>query len=720
MPTPQSLQQFGASVKAKHPEYADLDDASVGQKVLAKFPQYSDMVDPSTIPGSKTYAPPMAAHPAVDMQAPSIPQYLQGDFDSNTRTGPQDTLPQRVLKRATAAAGSPLVHPVRTAQGVGGMLKAGADSVALAGSGGMDPDAASAVANSPAGATVGDYAQTYREGGIPAVLANATGDLAGGALTGEALKGGVPLALDAGADALNATGRAAKGAGALVSRVTAGMAPAEDSLGADAGRALSQNRIVGGSPRSLASKVSARIGPAAEARDAILARSSAPPTDISTAVTDPFDDISAIKTDPKTGAVRPNGMAKMNTMRRAISSVQDPETGAITSTPKDPNLTPAQMGSLQRNVYQLTDYADPEGDLANQYTKGVGAALKDRINQAAPEASTMTDSLHDLLGAGEQLKARIGGPPSVADFSPGKLAGSLFTRAKTFGGTAAGAGLDVAGSGMQRAAGFMRDLTSGGSPVAPASPAPLFNKGPRPGLPADVPANAEFQEGPLPPAGTQDFQRSPTAHTPPTPPVRQGLPQSAGPDGATQGMPVGNLHPGAPDPNSARMRVLPSTSRPTSQQVISDQPGYVPPVGTRRIIAGPDGTLSPEPIPLGAGGQPAGLLESRTGPRAPSARASLLSRLKGDMEVGSAQQRAADGASVNASRAKLAAVPVGSAPDAPAPATASPQPPSRLPDPGDVDGWEALVDKDMARYNPRTHQYDYTGPTRSLKQRTAR
>ena len=45
MPNKQTLQQFGASIKAKYPEYKDMDDAAVGKAVIAKYPQYNDMVN---------------------------------------------------------------------------------------------------------------------------------------------------------------------------------------------------------------------------------------------------------------------------------------------------------------------------------------------------------------------------------------------------------------------------------------------------------------------------------------------------------------------------------------------------------------------------------------------------------------------------------------------------------------------------------------------------
>lgn len=40
-----TIEEFGQTVKAKHPQYNDLPDADLGQKMLAKYPQYKDMVD---------------------------------------------------------------------------------------------------------------------------------------------------------------------------------------------------------------------------------------------------------------------------------------------------------------------------------------------------------------------------------------------------------------------------------------------------------------------------------------------------------------------------------------------------------------------------------------------------------------------------------------------------------------------------------------------------
>lgn len=81
MPT-QTLQQFGQTIKAKHPEYADLSDEAVGQKVLDKYPQYRDMVSnaplprPAGLPAGMDLPGAPTPKPMVDMNnAPASAQH---------------------------------------------------------------------------------------------------------------------------------------------------------------------------------------------------------------------------------------------------------------------------------------------------------------------------------------------------------------------------------------------------------------------------------------------------------------------------------------------------------------------------------------------------------------------------------------------------------------------------------------------------------------------
>ena len=39
-----SLSEFGDTIKAKYPQYSDIDSAELGKKMLEKYPQYADKV----------------------------------------------------------------------------------------------------------------------------------------------------------------------------------------------------------------------------------------------------------------------------------------------------------------------------------------------------------------------------------------------------------------------------------------------------------------------------------------------------------------------------------------------------------------------------------------------------------------------------------------------------------------------------------------------------
>lgn len=512
------------------------------------------------------------------------------------------------------------------------------------------------------------------------------GGIAGGELTGKVAG---PIA-DAGADALNATGRGLKTAGALSSRVGIGAPSADAAMGADAGRALSQNHIVGATPSSLMSKVNATIPEAAQARDNILARSPVGPNvDVTQPVNDSFNEITSRKTNPRTGAVRPAQQQKMVTTQRAINEVQDPQTGTPSGAPKPlGQLTPLEVGQLNRNIYDLADYQGSDSDLSNQAVKGAGAGLKAKIDEVAPEARTQTQTLHDLMGAKDTLTPKIGNGAIPTDKTG--LVMSAVKGAKTYGGTKVGSLLDRAGTGAMKAGGAIRQARSPVAPSPPPSttgvPPPPVPLTPQTGLQPPVPVTMPPSRGALPPPQPQYGARAATSVTTPPPVNPRGLlGQVAGASGAgptPEGTPVGNLHPGAPNPATAATRIRPNPAT-LSQQVLSDHPGFVAPTGGRRLIVTPEG-IRPEPIPL----------------------SSPMT------EITKAADRAGE---VRQARAPKTIE------GAPTPQVAAPIP-SRLPPSDDVDGWERLVDEGKARYNVQTHSYDYiAAPVRkSLSSRTTK
>ena len=41
---PESYIEFARKIKAKYPQYADMDDLELAQKIVDKYPQYADQV----------------------------------------------------------------------------------------------------------------------------------------------------------------------------------------------------------------------------------------------------------------------------------------------------------------------------------------------------------------------------------------------------------------------------------------------------------------------------------------------------------------------------------------------------------------------------------------------------------------------------------------------------------------------------------------------------
>jgi len=97
----QTIEQFGQTVKAKHPEYSDMSDADVGTKVLAKYPQYNDMVTPTSpstggvINNSLNMAKTLVTAPATMVARPiqAATALMTGGYGNlNTQTNKSDEL----------------------------------------------------------------------------------------------------------------------------------------------------------------------------------------------------------------------------------------------------------------------------------------------------------------------------------------------------------------------------------------------------------------------------------------------------------------------------------------------------------------------------------------------------------------------------------------------------------------------------------------------------
>jgi hypothetical protein len=104
-----SLEQFGQTIKAKHPEYGDLSDADVATKVLAKYPQYKDMVQ------------------SAPQAAPDSRNFIQKGVDALTTVTPEQRAGHGAIVNAMQDFGAgaiqgltaPIVHPIQTIEGIG-------------------------------------------------------------------------------------------------------------------------------------------------------------------------------------------------------------------------------------------------------------------------------------------------------------------------------------------------------------------------------------------------------------------------------------------------------------------------------------------------------------------------------------------------------------------------------------------------------------------------
>lgn len=132
-------------------------------------------------------APALRAHPPVEMKAPALG--IQGDFDEQTQTNPNEPLLKTGLKSAVGGAGYPFVHPLKFAEGVGNLINPN-----------MKENTLNQMIQGPG--------EDYREGGLPYAATKAAGNLVGGAGAGAGMGAMLGIGGEA-ADMVPRAGRAA-------------------------------------------------------------------------------------------------------------------------------------------------------------------------------------------------------------------------------------------------------------------------------------------------------------------------------------------------------------------------------------------------------------------------------------------------------------------------------------------------------------------------------
>lgn len=231
----------------------------------------------------------------------------------------------------------------------------------------------------------------------------------------------------------------------------------------------------------------------------------------------------------------------------------------------------------------------PDIDLVNSAGKGL-SSVGEGLQNKAESIGKYTGGVAGA-GAGAGVGHLIGGNVGA---ETGALIGTQLAKpagaAVQAGVGAVGRGLQKLGDGVQR------------TPVRPNY------GGPNPVEPTIIPPNPKGLPYPSGEPGPEDIEGGPLIHvgagstvTPPPPQGLRGLlPAEAGQTNEIEPLVR------APQPqlneNTARTRVDPNTGiRPTSQQALSDQPGYVAPTSGRTLIVGPNGEITPKPYELGSG-----------------------------------------------------------------------------------------------------------------------
>lgn len=266
----------------------------------------------------------------------------------------------------------------------------------------------------------------------------------GGDKSGAMTRGAVdalPYALDA---TVGRAGPALRGGASMVDNAVLGTKASALERGANPGAALSENRIWGTTPAKLLGKVDEQIPKATLEHRSAVSRFTRPGSVINTGplVSEPFNAGVAEATDPLTGAASPSQIAKTLRTQRSLTHALDPQSGAITTDMRNPNLTPLQATQLKSKIYGLTDYDNPSrAAISNQSLKGAAHNLKGAVEQAVPESKPSGQNLHNLMSAKESLR----GPAEGTKFISADKSG-IINRALTGVGTGGAALMDATGA----------------------------------------------------------------------------------------------------------------------------------------------------------------------------------------------------------------------------------------------------------------------------------
>lgn len=430
--TPMSLQQFGQTVKAKHPEYADMADEDLAQRVLSKYPQYQDMVAPGVpkapIPAG-LQGPPTPTSPPSMMQGAGS---AVGDFVQGVGKGAMNTLSPVLgglsygVQKASQALGIPAnllgtvpqsmrssiydvrqeSQPANTAQAIGrGVEQAGEFLIP----GGAEEAAAGRLATMAP--RLGKYA-------LPAAHV-ATGALSAG-LVNKAQGGdfGPGAALGGSGEII---GQTLKAAAPMMAETALGVRATDRAARRTPGQMII-NETKGINPGTIAEQAKAKVTDWTNALESGVNQSPIP-VDLTPArmISSNAETAAALRNNPDT--IRRTGQ---------LSSLLNKEFGTNAAIP--PQVSASRALDLKRGTGELKGSWNPAtpNDFADSAVGKVYGSLNEGINQAFPGAEQLNQNISSMMPVSaragakdlnastlQRVMGRFGRPT-------GALAGSLF------------------------------------------------------------------------------------------------------------------------------------------------------------------------------------------------------------------------------------------------------------------------------------------------------
>ena len=390
-----TLAQFGDTIKAKHPEYADMDSATLGQKVLAKYPEYSDMVQ--TLPaGASGPLPgvPKAPVPA-GLQGPPLKPGLRSWFDQETARQPHSA-DQGVVGNVLTGLGNigggamslatPLVHPLKAEEFAG---RAAYETY-------LNPLGTAYKLATGQPTETGQFVSDILHNPVSSAeqLVGQAAGAKGLGLAGEVAR---PLATKAGGLLQDVA------AENLNSRMSVG--PKDTLYGQNPGRGILKSGIGLSTQRGLSTKVQGAMDANGQVISNIVNRAdvnaNAPtitPRQVAPAINGPIDQQLSVVRGPGNHSVNPE--APLDALRQSMTTAA-PGASAPIYGPNAPEvIAPTDLWKTIRNIDQNTRFnPQPEVETVNEVGRGVRGGLRPILETVDPSLKPVSQNYSDLASA---------------------------------------------------------------------------------------------------------------------------------------------------------------------------------------------------------------------------------------------------------------------------------------------------------------------------------